>query len=567
RNLLIVLFVFIAGTPGFTQTSQLRDYVGLINQTFHPSVVTYMEKFKAELEKRGYKDAAKSVDTYLKGGTGSGFIYVGPGGKNYIITNHHVISQSYSLSVTFEKSDGAKTKYEGLTILAADEEMDIALLAFSEGQKPFTAGLAFLDRPVEEGETVYSAGFPGLGTIPIWQFGQGIISNATVRFPESEDSEKMMGPYIQHTAQVDPGNSGGPLLIQRTGVPSGYAVVGINTLTSLYRQAANFSIPMDRVRAFLDSALSTTPAEERPRLDERLNSFIEGLGANRAVYDHIAKYLSSDCTALNAGFAIDEMLRSAPRLVQNNIIEAFYYSPVEGMNYAVAWTIENALRSKTGKIVIELDSVTPNVKKGYNITFKVNGGTMNSEWINEYGIWRIGSFGEFAAGDKSYVDKKEKERKDAQNVRTKPDFQFSVGYANILNLSSAVALDFKFRGAYQGYGLRTYIGGEAYFQLEGLTGFYFPIKLGNTALTPYVDIGAGVIVQKSQPSSGSLEYDEPLSVFKIALSFQPGLMFTTAAVPGLYLQAAYQYNLAFGFFDFGGSNNPHVISVGVGYCF
>jgi serine protease Do len=559
--------MFTISTFAFAQSSQLRDYVGLINQTFHPGVVTYMEKFKGELEKRGYKDAAKSVDNYLKGGSGSGFVYIGPNGQNYIITNHHVISQSYSLSVTFEKTDGGKTKYEGLTILAADEDMDIALLAFPEGQKPFKEGLAFLDTSVEEGTDVYSAGFPGMGSTSIWQFGKGMVSNASVRFPESDDSEKMMGPYIQHTAQVDPGNSGGPLLVQRDRVPAGYAVAGINTLSARFRQAANFSIPMNRVKTFLDSALSTAPVEQRPRLDERLTSFIDGLGVNKAVYDHIAKYLSSDCTALNADFAINEIFRSAPRTVQNDIAEAFFYSPVVGMNYAVAWTIENALRPKTGKIVIEVDSVISNVKKGYNVVFKVNDGTISSEWINEYGIWRISAFGDFAAGDKSFAEKKEKELKDEKNVRTDPDFQISASYANVLGLGSAVGLDIMFRSTYQGYGLKAYIGEENYVQVDGTFGLFVPIKMKKVGLTPFLDIGGGFILTKNKAYTAD-SYGEPEFDLSFDISFQPGLMFTTAAVPGLYFQAVYQYNLILnGFLESGNKRNPHIISAGIGYCY
>jgi S1-C subfamily serine protease len=146
--------------------SQLRDYVGLINQSFHPEIVTFMRKIGQEFEQRGQRDAAKSIEAYLKGGSGTGFVYVAPDGANYIITNHHVITQAYDLSISFEKTDGSKTVFSGLSIVAADEEMDIALLAFENGARPFTASLSFLDRPVEEGETVYSAGFPAWGVPP-----------------------------------------------------------------------------------------------------------------------------------------------------------------------------------------------------------------------------------------------------------------------------------------------------------------------------------------------------------------------------------------------------------------
>jgi serine protease Do len=130
RSFLVTVIIFSAGALCFSQTESLRDYVGLINQTFHPDIVAYLGEFRADFELRGNTEAARSIDNYLKGGSGTGFIYVAPDGANYIITNHHVITQSYDISVVFEKQDGVKIRYEGLKIIAADEDMDIALLAF-----------------------------------------------------------------------------------------------------------------------------------------------------------------------------------------------------------------------------------------------------------------------------------------------------------------------------------------------------------------------------------------------------------------------------------------------------
>jgi serine protease Do len=560
-----------AGAFCFGQTGALRDYVGLINQTFHPDIVSYLGKFRDEFDKRGNRDAARSIDNYLKGGSGTGFVYVAGDGSNYIITNHHVITQAYDISVTFEKQDGTKIKYEGLEIIAADEDMDIALLSFPRGGRPFTGGLAFLDRPVNEGEDVYSAGFPGLGATILWQFGRGMVSNARVEFPEDDDDEnsRIMGPYIQHTAQIDPGNSGGPLLVPVQGVPAGYAVAGINTLSARFRQAANFSIPTDRVNTFLTAALGPKPADERPRLDARLETFIDGLSANRAVYDHIAGYLSNACTAENAEYALTEMLRNANRTVQGNIIQAFIRSPVDGMGYAVAWTIENALRSRAGRISISVDAVVPNNKNGYTVTFTVNNGTISSEWINEYGIWRISAFGDFAAGDKSLVEKRDQADRDAQSLRTDYDFHFAAGYAQIFESGPALGLDMAFRIGYIGQGFRGYFKDD-FFQLDVFFGPYIPIRVKKIGLTPYADLGIGLVVKEHVSKPGKTSYDEDDGGLLgkdigLALSIQGGLMFTTVAVPGLFFQAAYQHN--FYLADSIKGTDPGVLFLGIGYGF
>jgi serine protease Do len=561
-----------AGAFCFGQAGSLRDYVGLINQTFHPDVVAYMGKFRDEFDKRGNKDAAKSIDNYLKGGSGTGFVHVARDGSNYVITNHHVITQAYDISITFEKQDGTKIKYEGLEIIAADEDMDIALLSFPKGARPFASGLVFLNRPVNEGEDVYSAGFPGLGITPLWQFGRGMVSNARVEFPEDDNDEKsrIMGPYIQHTAQIDPGNSGGPLLVPAQGVPTGYAVAGINTLSARFRQAANYSIPMERVNTFLNTALGSKPADERPRLDARLNVFIEGLRVPRAVYEHIADYLSNACTAENAEYALTEMMRNAPRTVQGNIIQAFGYSPVTGMSYAVAWTIENALRSKSGRISTNVDTVVPNNKNGYTVTFTVNNGTISSEWINEYGIWRIQSFGDFAAGDKTLVEKREQADRDAERLRTDYNIQFAAEYAHVFESGPALGLDMTIRFGYIGQGLRGYFRDD-FFQLDAFFGPYIPIRIKKAGLTPYMDLGVGIVIKEHvpKPKNSSGYDDEDESFFNkgigLAFSLKGGLMFTTAMVPGLFFQAAYQYNFYLGD-DIRGSD-PSVLFFGIGYGF
>ena len=567
----IVLFL-TAGYCVFGQAAALRDYVGIISQSFHPDAVAFLEKLKGNLERRGNSAAVRSLDAYIKGDSGTGFLYVAPDGTNYILTNYHVISQALHLSVTFEKQNGEQTKFSNLSIAAADEDRDIALLVFAGGQKPFTEGMRFYTRPVNEGDDVLSAGFPGLGTTMIWQLGRGIISNVSVRLPMNDGTGRILGPFIQHTAQVDPGNSGGPLLIQTPGVPTGYAVVGINTLSARSRQAANFSIPVQQIQSFLDASLNKKPVDDRSLLDARLNSFIAGMDASNAVYPHIATYLSNACTGENAEYAISEMLAKAPRSIQENIITIFGNSPVEGMKRAVAWLIESKIRTYTGNIGITIQSISP-AENGYTVTLNINDETVSSEWVNEYGIWRIYQFGNFAAGDSAVAQSSgtTRPRTESNRLRAEPNYQIGAGFVYIVDRGPAVGAEFLYRGVeYFGVGLRTYIWND-FFQSDFVIGGYYPLKLSHVAFTPFANVGIGFQIKEE------IE-EESLSLFTrdfdVGLSFAAGLQFTTAAIPGLYLYAGYQFNLFF----FSGivknislvknmKNDPHIIFVGLGYSF
>jgi len=547
----------------FGQASAIRDYVGMISQTFHPDVVSHMEGIKDRFQKRGNNDVVRSIDFYLRGDSGTGFVYVAADGKNYIITNFHVISHAQidGLSVTFENTEGEKTRYSGLSIVAADEDLDIAVLAFAgnraipaEMANPFTQGLVFLNRPAQDLDNVFSAGFPRLGTSMVWQLGSGIISNASVRIPDPDDETKTFGPYIQHTAQVDPGNSGGPLLVRVEGVPTGFAVAGINTLSARFRQGANYSIPMNRVQVFLDAALKPKTGSDLAGLEARLDSFLEGLSASKA-YPHIATYLSNSCTAENFEYAEFELADNAGPAVWKDYAETFNSSPVTGMSYAVGWLIESKLRSKSGSISITKDSVTAIDDNNYTVVFNVNNTAVSSQWINEYGIWRINTFGNFAVGDKSILGKKQKEQADAKRLVTAPSLRISASYVNIFDMESAVGADFKIGSKYVTFGFQGFFGKE-HTQIEGVLGFTIPIRMGAVALIPFADIGGGIASPPMQRGIDML----------LGFSVKGGLMFTTAAVPGLYLQAAYLY----GFFDDPlekrpKPHNPNMLIIGLGY--
>jgi serine protease Do len=535
-SLILVLF-FLTITICFGQASVLRDYVGLISIHYHPDVVAYMGKFKERFEKKGYTNAAKAIDNYLKGLSGTGFVYVASDGTCYVLTNEHVIAQSESLSITFEKLDGSKVIYDRLKVLSADEEKDLAILVFDAGVKPFTRGLSFNAKAVDEGADVFAAGFPGLGNTVIWQFSRGNVSNASVRLHKSFDNDETIGPYIQHTAQIDPGNSGGPLLVTAQGVLTGYAVVGINTLSARGRQAANYAIPADQVRAFIDAALSKKSVNEKELIAKRVDDFVKGLKVNRAVYGHISKFLSNSCTASNAEYAISELLDKASRTVLDDIDRTFAYDPATGMNAAVAWKIENSMRSKSGAIKIDLDSINPNDKGGFDVLFNVNDKNVKSEWIKEYGVYRMNSYGELAdGGSKNLLE--EKEKKKAQDKALKTDFDFLLcgGYAYNMEYGSALNASIKYSNTTT-YGLEAFYGLEReYIKLGFNMGFVIPIRLGTFGLIPFAD--AGLSYLSTEQSKKSFEF------LPFCFSAKGGMMFTFAKAPGVFGRLFYEYNFA-----------------------
>jgi len=561
--LLIPLSLF--SQQAATGAGALRDYVGLINQSYHPGIVAIFEEIKADLTKEGAADAVRVIDLWLSGAFGSGFLYNDARGNLYILTNNHVVEQAHTLSITFERQDGTNRKIENLRIIATDEDNDLAILAIpAGGTRPFVnQGLTLLSRVVEEGEDVFSAGFPGLNATPLWQFGRGMISNANVRFPKSLLDETLMGPFVQHTAQVDAGNSGGPLLVSQRNAPSGFAVVGINSLVAYNRQAANFAIPVSTVRTFIDRSLNPRPDTFRADLDQRLEKFVEGLRATKAVYPHIAEYLSTECIGENAEYAIEEMYAKGNRTVRHDFITRMVNEGIpQAMGYAVAWTIENSIRSPSGVIRASVKEVTASGDE-YTVIFTVNNGEVSTKWVREHGNWRIRSFGTVAAGDRDLINQRRREREQKANLRIGDGTHIEVGYAHLFEKAPTAiyaSLDF-----YNGIaGMHLFTSGADFIAIGGFVGYRWGIAADNFGFMPFIKLGFNYYIDKEYQDYEKRAWGMG---FPISIMGQAGLKITTSYVPGLFLGAAFQYNI-FNMMDSGYKNTMKMgISLTVGYAF
>lgn len=148
--------------------------------------------------------------------SGSGFC-IEQNGKKYVVTNCHVIEGAAGDEGSIVVYSTNRTKYP-MKIVGADSFIDIAVLEF-DGKDPgpeFTT-LKFTDTPPRLGETVFAIGNP-YGDYP-YAISKGIVGGL------NRVREGLTGKYgyIQSTATIIWGNSGGPLVTQ-----SG-EVAGINT--------------------------------------------------------------------------------------------------------------------------------------------------------------------------------------------------------------------------------------------------------------------------------------------------------------------------------------------------
>lgn len=170
--------------------------------------------------------ATVEVSTYRRNSIpislGSGFFIKDDG---TFVTNYHVIEEAYSIKIkTFDS-----TEYRVTKVIYFDKQKDIAILqADVKGKKmPY---LEYADELPMVGEVTYALG-SSLGLTGT--FSSGIVSyvNRTVGNVK----------FIQSTAPISSGNSGGPL-VNKYG-----QVIGINTATYTEGQNLNLSIAVSEI--------------------------------------------------------------------------------------------------------------------------------------------------------------------------------------------------------------------------------------------------------------------------------------------------------------------------------
>ena len=178
-------------------------------------------------------------------GTGSGFFISRQG---HVLTNAHVTEKC--TSVTVQRPGTGKVS---ASILSQDRENDVAVV-LAPGPAPgvavFRAG-----RPIRLGEPVVSFGFPLTGMLA----SGGVLTTGSVSALAGLQDDTR---YIQMSAPIQPGNSGGPVF------DSNGLVIGISTLSlPAYRrrivQNANFAVKNEVVATFLSVAgvgMETAPA-------------------------------------------------------------------------------------------------------------------------------------------------------------------------------------------------------------------------------------------------------------------------------------------------------------------
>jgi len=172
--------------------------------------------------------------------TGTGFAV---SRSTHIVTNAHVVARCEALRVHF----GSQVAYA--SVLALDEGDDLAVL---QTQLVLPKIIAVRGSPaLRLGESVVAFGFPLTGSLSME--GNLTTGNVSALAGLGDDPK-----YLQITAPVQPGNSGGPLL-DESGNLIGVITAKLDAMAIAKRtgdipQNVNFAIKTEVLEAFLKSA-------------------------------------------------------------------------------------------------------------------------------------------------------------------------------------------------------------------------------------------------------------------------------------------------------------------------
>lgn len=170
-----------------------------------------------------------------RGGAGSGVV-VTPDG--YLLTNEHVVQSVQDARVAFV--DGRSV---AAVVVGRDPATDLAVLRAEARALPY-ALLATAD-PLRVGQLAVAVGNPfGFEST----VSAGVVS-ALGRSLRSRHGRLIEG-VVQHTAALNPGNSGGPLVDSRG------RVVGINTAIIAMAQGIGFAVPATTAQWVLTEILT-----------------------------------------------------------------------------------------------------------------------------------------------------------------------------------------------------------------------------------------------------------------------------------------------------------------------
>ncbi len=243
-----------------TTTTVVTDVTSVVDKVM-PSMVAVTNTAETktyDIWGRSYTDTSESA--------GSGIIVGESDTEYFIATNHHVIEDAKSLTVTFNDESTAEAYVKGY-----DSSMDIAVIAVLKENLSAETKNAITVAELGDSDSL-KIGEPAIAIGNALGYGQSVTTGVVSALGRDMTIDSVTYEnLIQTSAAINPGNSGGALLnIEGQVIGINSSKIGGSTVEGM-----GFAIPIDEVKDIISEFSSR---ETRARVDDSKRGYL-GIGS------------------------------------------------------------------------------------------------------------------------------------------------------------------------------------------------------------------------------------------------------------------------------------------------
>ena len=216
-------------SPAVVNISSEYEVMARSNPFFDFGLDPFFDSFFKDLFEPNYKRR------YKRNSLGSGVII--DGNRGYILTNEHVVARSAKITVVLGDERAFEAEFVGTA-----PDLDLAILRILS-KEPLPAIQMGNSDDLMIGETVIAIGNP-------FGFSNTVTTGVISALNRSiQSANRTYRDFIQTDASMNPGNSGGPLLIIHG------ELIGINTAIYSKAQGIGFAIPINKAKRVVDDLI------------------------------------------------------------------------------------------------------------------------------------------------------------------------------------------------------------------------------------------------------------------------------------------------------------------------
>ena len=247
-----LIFILFACIPVLICAQGLRRSVCAVSPCYSSEESAALRQYALWLSRNGRPDDSRFILSTLQPDWHGSGVVVRREGRLCVLTQRYVTGYARTADVVFYLHDRT-VSLKACAVLGTDGS---TLCLVQLPDMAFFAALEVSDTAPDDGDDIAAAGYASLQGMPSWQLSRGFVSNAALEMDSTV--------YIQHSASLDYGSAGGPLLV-RSG--DTWHIAGINAWNNNRRTAVTLAVPATEVRHLLESAeLFTDTLLSDPRL-------------------------------------------------------------------------------------------------------------------------------------------------------------------------------------------------------------------------------------------------------------------------------------------------------------